>query len=249
MFSGKGNGEVTFDLSGTAPTLKFQSTLSKINIEEVFHAMSQKKSMEGQVDFTLNLSMQGQGMDEKKKTMNGHSSLQGEEIVLIDYDIDKILAHYKNTQEFGALDIGAFFLAGPLGTAVTKGLDIGQLQQSTGAKGGIIKKFVSVWKIENGVATVEDLAVSTREHRLAVKGKLDLVNETYENITVAVIDEKGCAKLTQKIHGPLNDPTLSKTSLLQATVGPVLSIIGQAGKIIPGTKCEVFYNGSVQHPQ
>jgi AsmA protein len=84
---------------------------------------------------------------------------------------------------------------------------------------------------------------------LAMKGKIDLVNETYQNVIVAIINENGCAELTQKIHGSLNNPQLDKTSVLQSATGSVLSLFDKAGKLIPGVKCEVFYNGSVQHPQ
>ncbi len=71
LFSGKGKGEVTFDATGTTPTLKIQSTLSQFRLEEFLHALSKKKSMEGEVDLSLNVSMQGKGMDKMKKTMNG----------------------------------------------------------------------------------------------------------------------------------------------------------------------------------
>jgi AsmA protein len=131
---------------------------------------------------------------------------------------------------------------------VTKGYDYEELQRSTGAQGGIMKKFVSDWKIEKGIAAADDVAMSTRENRLAVKGNMDFVNDKYENVIVALIDERGCAELTQKIHGSLNNPQFEKTSVLISAAGSVLSIIGKAGKIIPGAECEPFYKGSVQHP-
>jgi AsmA protein len=249
LFSGKGKGEATFDVTDKTPSLIIQTTISKIRLEEFFHALSEKKSMEGEVDLTLNLSMQGKGIDDKKKTINGHISMQGENIVIRNYDIDSILRNYRKTQRIGALDIGAFFLLGPVGTAVTKGYDYEELYRSTGARGGIMKKLVSVWKVEKGIATAEDVAISTRENRLAVKGKLNFVNGMYEDIIVAVIDKRGCAELTQKIYGSLNNPQLKKTTVLQSTAGSVLSLIGKAGKIIPGAKCEAFYGGSIQHSQ
>ena len=248
LFSGQGKGKVTFDVRGTTPTLKIQSTLSQFRLEEFLSIFSEVKNMEGAVDLSLNFSMQGSGMDEMKKTINGHTSMQGENLVISNYDIDTVLSKYSKSQNIGALDIGAFFLAGPVGTALTKGLDYEELHRSTGARGGIMKKFVSDWKVEKGIATAEDVAIATRENRIAVKGKLNLVNKTYDNIIVAVIDQKGCAVLTQKISGPLNNPQFEKTSVLTSVAGSVISIIGRAGKIIPGEQCEPFYKGSVQHP-
>jgi AsmA protein len=249
LFSGKGKGEVTFDVTGTTPILKIQSTLSQFRLEEFLRALSEKETMEGEGDLSLNLSMQGKGMDDMKKTINGNVSWQGENLAIKNYDIDSLLSKYRTIKAIDALDIGALFLATPVGTAATKGYDYEKFYKNTGAQGGIIKKLVSQWKLEKGIAAAEDVAISSRENMLAMKGKIDLVNETYQNVIVAIINENGCAELTQKIHGSLNNPQLDKTSVLQSATGSVLSLFDKAGKLIPGVKCEVFYNGSVQHPQ
>jgi AsmA protein len=249
LFGGKGKGEVTFDVSGKTPSLKIQSSISKLNIEEFTHALLEKEHMEGESDLSLNMSFQGKNMAEAKETMSGHVSLNGDSIVTRNFDIDQILDNYRKTQEIGALDIGAFFLAGPLGTAATKGYGYEELYRQTGAGEGIVKKFVSAWKMEKGIVEAEDVAFATRENRLAVKGKVDLVNEKYEDFIVAVIDEKGCAELTQIIYGPLNDPRFKKTSIVKSAVGSVTSIIDKTAKLISGGKCEAFYQGSIQHPQ
>lgn len=249
IFSGKGKGEVTFDVSGKPPSLNIQSALSQFRLEEFLHLLSEKETMAGEVNLSLNVSMQGKGMDEMKKTMQGHISLRGENLVLKNYDIDRILNTYKDTQSIGALDIGAFFLAGPVGTAVTKGYHYEELFRQTGRGEGMMKKFVSDWNIENGVAIAEDVAIATRRNRLAVKGRLDLVKEKYEDVIVALINERGCAALTQKIYGSLNNPQFQKTTVLQSAVGSVLSLIGKGGKFLPGAQCEAFYTGSVDHPK
>jgi AsmA protein len=249
LFSGKGKGEVTFDVSGKTPSLNIQSMLSQFRLEEFLHLLSEKETMAGYVDLSLNVSMQGKGMDEMKKTMKGHISLRGENLVLKNYDIDRILNSYKDTQSIGALDIGAFFLAGPVGTAVTKGYHYEKLYRQTGTGEGMMTKFFSDWNIENGVAIAEDVAIATRRNRLAVKGKLDLVKEKYEDVIVALINERGCAALTQKIYGSLNNPQFQKTTVLQSAVGSVLSLIGKGGKFLPGAQCEAFYTGSVDHPK
>ncbi len=248
LFSGKGKGEVTYDVTGEMPSLKFQSTLAQFRLEEFLSTFSEEKSMEGTVDLSLNLSMEGNGMDEMKKTISGHTSLQGENLVIRNYDIDTILSNYRKTQNIGALDIGAFFLAGPLGTVATKGYHYEELYRQTGTGEGLMKKLVSRWKVERGIAEAEDVAMATRQNRLAVKGRLDFVNDKYENVIVALIDKKGCAELTQKLSGSLNKPQFEKTSVLMSAAGPALSLFERAGKLIPGAECEAFYEGSVHHP-
>ncbi|TNF53984.1 AsmA family protein [bacterium] len=249
LFSGKGTGEATFDITGAAPSLKIKTVITQLRLEDFFHALSEEKTMEGEIDLSLNLSMQGKNRDEAIKTLNGHISVQGEDIVNKIYDIDSILDKYRKTQSLGVLDIGAFFLAGPVGTAVTKGYDYEELYRVTGAREGILKRLVSHWKVEKGIATAEDVAIATLKNRLSAKGNMDFINEKYENVIVAVLDENGCAEVTQKIHGSLDNPQFEKTSVLISAAGSVLSIFNKAGKLIPGVKCKVFYEGSVQHPQ
>lgn len=251
VFGGKAEGEITLDVTDKAPHLDARSIITGIRLEEFFKAFSKKSPLAGTVDFSFGLSLQGVSIDEAKSTVNGYYLLEGESLTLKKYDIDLLLDNYRKSQKFGALDIGAFFLAGPLGIALTKGYEFEEVYRESGAGEGTIRKAISNWRVENGVAMAEDVAFSTKENRLALKGSLDFVNGNYEDVIVAVTDWMGCAEFSQKINGPLDRPEFGKTTtnILKSVVGSVVSLINRTGKLISGRQCEAFYEGSVQYPQ
>jgi len=93
------------------------------------------------------------------------------------------------------------------------------------------------------------VALATRKNRIAMKGRLDIVNERFAGITVAVLDPAGCARIRQRIDGPFRDPRMDKADALQsAVVGSVLDLLSPARKLIGAPACERFYSGSVPHP-
>ena len=90
-----------------------------------------------------------------------------------------------------------------------------------------------------------------RSHnRLALHGGLDFVDEEFDEVFVALVDAKGCAKVTQRIRGPFARPVVEKASVLAALAGPMKDLLGRAADLLPGkdAECEVFYKGSLAHP-
>ena len=159
-------------------------------------------------------------------------------------NLDEKLSRYESSQNFNLVDVGAFFIAGPLGTAVTKGYNFASIFQGT--RGDTeIRALVSQWKVENGVAHAQDVAMATKENRLAMKGALDFVNGDFDNVTVALLDNAGCARVEQKIVGPFSNPHIEKANVLVSVTGPISSLVSKAKKFLGG-KCEVFYEGSVR---
>jgi len=99
------------------------------------------------------------------------------------------------------------------------------------------------------VAQAEDVAMATNENRIALRGGLDLANERFDEVTVALIDAKGCAKLRQTIRGTFQKPVVEKPSTLKSLTGPVLKLFNKVRGVFPGGECEVFYAGSVAPPK
>jgi AsmA protein len=200
------------------------------------------------MDFSANLSMQGKTGSEMKQTAHGEFFLRGENLTLKGHDLDREFSQFESSQNFNLVDVGAFFFAGPIGLAVTKGYNFaGIFQGSEGSSE--IRKLVSNWKVENGVAQAQDVAMTTNENRVALRGGLDFVNERFDDVTVALVDANGCAKVQQKIIGTFQEPVVEKPSVLMSLAGPVLELLKKGRDLFPAGECEVFYAGSVAPPK
>jgi len=198
---------------------------------------------------TPDLSLRGKDADEMKRTLSGNVSLRGDGLTLHGMEIDGILSKVDEAQKLNLADVGAFLLAGPLGSGAMKGYRYGGLYRSATREGETrITRLVSDWTVRDGVADARDVAFSTGKNRIALKGKLDLVNGRFVDVTVAVLDEKGCAKIHQNISGPFGDPRMEKTSVLQSFAEPILGLFEQARKLMGRSSCEPFYTGTVPHP-
>ena len=89
----------------------------------------------------------------------------------------------------------------------------------------------------------------TYENRIALQGKLDFVNERYDDVTVALIDAKGCVLVEQEMRGSFHNPEVEKPSMLQSLAGPALELLKQGKDFLTGAECDVFYTGSVAPPK
>jgi AsmA protein len=248
LFGGQGSGSIGVDFSDPIPRYSVRSSLSKFRIEESLITLSPKKVVQGSMDFSASMSMQGNTAREIKQTAEGEVSLRGENLTLYGYDLDREFARYESSQNFNLVDAGAFFLAGPLGLAVTKGYNFASIFQGSGGSSSIRKLF-SDWKVKRGIAQAKDVAMATKQNRIALKGRINFVNERFDDVTIALIDARGCARVQQKMRGPFRKPVVEKPNVLMSLAGPALNLLKEARDIFTGGKCEVFYTGSVPAPK
>ncbi len=248
ILGGRGQGDVTADLSGAKDSYKLNLKLSAMDFEKLTEAFGKKKVIGGKGDIVAAVSFIVEPGRDFLRSLDGEFQLHGVSLVLYSMDLDRVLDRFKETQNFNLIDLGAFFIAGPLGTAATKGLGYGSLY--VGARGGqsTIRELVSDWKIKKGIADSSDCALSTHRYRVALKGKLDLVRERYDDVIVAILNKKGCADFSQKVNGPFGNPQIGAISTLQSIAGPVFSLFSKAKGLIEGGRCEVFYKGKVLNP-
>jgi len=248
LFGGQGSGSIGADFSNPVPHYSIRSTFAKVRIEEYLKTLSSKKVAEGSMDFSASLSMRGNTAKEIMQTAGGEISLRGENLTLYGKDIDREFARFESSQNFNLVDVGAFFFVGPFGLVVTRGYNFANIFQRSGGSSSDVKIF-SDWKVERGIAQAMDVAMATKANRIALKGRINFVNERFDDIIIALIDAKGCVSVKQKIHGPFRKPVIEKPNVLLSLAGPVLNLLKQAGNLFTDGTCEVFYTGSVPAPK
>jgi uncharacterized protein involved in outer membrane biogenesis len=247
IFGGQGRATVTADFTAAESVYRIHASISKLQIADFSKTQLPQKLGEGTLDFATNLAMRGTLKSGVIRSATGEAQLHGDNLVLEVGDLDKEFSHYESTQSFNLLDVGAFFLAGPIGLALTKGYDYSRiLKKSEGRT--TIRTLVSKWKVQRGVAEAEDVALATAENRVAMKGGLDFENDSYEDVTVALVGPKGCVRVQQKIHGSFRKPEVEKPNVVTTVAGPARKLINK-GKSLLGAKCTVFYSGSVAAPK
>lgn len=248
VFGAQGSGSIQADFAGAVPLYHVRYSLPQFRVEAFFKTLSPQKVAMGSLDFLANLSMKGKTVHEMKQTAAGEISLKGKNLTLTGNDLDQRLSRFESTQDFNLVDLGAFFFAGPFGMVVTKGYNFASLFQGSGGSSEV-RILVSDWKVERGVALAQDVAMATVKNRIALQGGLDFVKEQYDDVTVALIDAKGCATARQKIRGSFQKPEVEKPSILRSLAGPALKLLQRGRDLFPGGECEVFYAGSVAPPK
>ena len=248
VFGAQGSGSIRADFSDDVPRYDVRYALPQFRIEEFFKTLSPQKVAEGSMDFSATLSMHGKTANKMRQTAAGQILLRGENLTLIGRDLDQELSRFESSQNFNLIDVGAFLFAGPLGLVVTKGHDFASIFQGSGGRSEI-RTLVSVWKVEGGVAQAQDVAMATNENRVALRGGLDFVNEQFNDVTVALLDAEGCAKVEQRIRGAFKEPVVEQPSVLKSLAGPVRKLFKVGRDLFPGGECEVFYTGSVAPPK
>ncbi len=248
VFGAQGSGSIQADFSGNVPRYHVRYSLPQFHIEEFFKTLSPRKIADGVMDFSMILSMQGMTYDQLKQSADGQISLRGENLGLDGTDLDREFSRYESSQNFNLVDVGAFFLAGPVGLVVTKGYNFASLFQGSGGHSEI-HQLVSGWKVEHGVAQAQDVAMATNKNRIALKGGIDFANEKFNDMTVALVDDKGCVKIQQRIRGTFQKPVIEKPSIFKSITGPALNLLKKGRDLFPGGACKVFYAGSIAPPK
>jgi AsmA protein len=251
-FGGKGEGDSRIDMAAATWGYKKDFKLSKFSFEKITESFGQKKSIGGEGNMVLAVTAHGREMNQIMGSLNGSFSIKGDNLILYTMDLDKKLTALESPGKFTLNSLSSLDLSSVVG--LDSLLGAGAAANAKGEQ-GVIKKLVSDWTIRNGVADATDVAVATLKHRVAVKGKLNLVSERYENLVLAVIDEKGCSKFKQTLNGPFKKPKIDTLDMVKTLTTAVQKYGGLFGLKQPQqqpaqeAKCDNFYSGSVQAPK
>jgi AsmA protein len=247
LLGGEGSGDMRADYTSATPKYKVRFALPHFAIDELLKTLSSEVILAGPVSFSMDLSLQGKSAKQIERSASGSVVLQGKGLKLQGYDLDTVFSRFESSQSFNLLDMGALLVAGPAGVALTKGKDFAGIL--TGAEGETgITKLVTRWKVKQGVMHASDVAMATAKHRIALLGGIDVAGGRFADITVALIDSKGCAQVQQKIDGPFNKPVMQQPSAVKAVAAPVLNVFKKGKDLLAGDNCKVIYSGEVTVP-
>jgi AsmA protein len=252
LFGSRARGTVKAALDATPPVITVRYSVPELSSARLVSYVSDAKVMKGAMHVRADLTMRGSGLHEMLKTLTGEVSVSSQDLVMTNMDLDKLIESFEETQTFNLIDIGAVFIpgVGPLGVALSKAFDYGKFYAEAVGKGQTtIEKLLSDWTVRDGVMEAKDVAFRTKRNRVALKGKLDLVNQRYENLTVGVLNKEGCAVVSQEIRGTFGHPEVQKVSVIKSLLGPVLGLLKIPKNVIFREKCETFYTGAVEQPK
>lgn len=246
-FGGTLSGRIEADLSSRTPALSLKNRLAGFEFGEFMNVLNPDQAAAGNIDLELELNAQGRSWLEFRQSASGRFSLNSGELTFAGFNLDDELEDYAETQRFNLVDVGAVFLAGPVGLIATRGYAFtGLLEGREGST--TIDQMVSEWAVEDGLAQARDVAFRTPDNRLALTGSLDFGNYSFKKLRVAVIDAQGCAVVEQQITGPFHEPEIDKPNVLVAVTGPMLNLLQRGVQAMTNSNCEAFYTGSIRHP-
>lgn len=246
--TGSGGGRLKADFSRAQPQYHLQYRTTGFDVGPFLKGRGSEVLVQGQIDLDLELQITGNKVGQLKRTANGTLSIRGQELILKGIDLDRWLADIEQSQGFGVLDIGAVIFGGPFGLVLTQAYDFASLANKVPGQSGV-QQLVSDWIIEDGVARARDVAFATEQHRLAVLGNINLAEERYEGLTVALITPQGCSILKQQIEGPIKQPTIESINVLQRVAAPVVKLLKDVKETLTQDDCEVIYDGALVHAQ
>jgi uncharacterized protein involved in outer membrane biogenesis len=247
LFDGQLHAELASELSGPSPVHALELELADFRVERYIDTFQEEKGAEGSLTFTAKLNFSGTTPTEMVASLAGQSELSGTELLLHGWDLDDQLTRYESTQRFNLVDMAAFFVAGPIGLAVTRGYGFASLFRANDEQTNIQELF-SKWAVENGTARARDVALSTAENRLALAGGLNFVTMRFEDLRVAVIDTRGCAVVEQRVQGEFRDPMIEPPNFLVTLAGPLIDIVKRGIDLFTESDCDPFYTGRVEQP-
>ncbi|WP_331774457.1 AsmA family protein [Sulfurospirillum sp. 1612] len=254
MYDSLATAKGKLDLNKKVPYLEIEADVPDFKLANFSKEYIKKDILSGSVSvhkkFTLSLG----DMNTIKRTLNGVAIIDGKDVGIKGFDLDKILSGYDKAKNVDLTDVGASLVAGPLGFLLSKSSDMSGIYGGANSGTTLLKHLHIETKIAKGIADLSDVAMATGKNRVAIKGQLNLINERFLNVQLGVLEANNCAKFSQTIEGTFSKPSVKvDESMISTVTNMATSLFGKiSGVVAPAKKenkkCSVFYNGVVKQP-
>lgn len=239
LLGGLTEGETKLIFKKDTVDVRLSISSKDTNTEDLLRVFNQTAFISGRITVNIDMKTRGASADELLAHLNGRLKIKGDSLSLNGMNIDALIDNFDKSQNFNLVDIGSVAMFGPMGAVVTKGTDFGALIFTDLGEQTAIPHLISDWTVKNGRARCQDVAFRTPGHIIAMRGVLDFVTFEYDDFAIAVVDEEGCAKIKQKLEGPIGGK--NNPGLLKVILGPVINLFKSVFK----SKCDEFYDGSL----
>lgn len=240
----------TIHLPFDAPKIELRANNNTLLLEQFSHLMQDSKIQpHGLVSFSTDLttSIDPNSPDALMHNLIGSLTANIQPGKVTGLDINSALTALKDSQQTSLLDIGGYILTGPLGLIAGQLLELGSGITALGGETQV-EHLSLISQIEQGKVDLTNTAIATDKYRIALKGKADIIKQEFDNFEFAILNDKGCADISQKLNGAMANPTSAVAdSLLKSIASPVTDIVSGVTDTV--SDCEVFYSGTVQQPQ
>lgn len=242
MFGKKGVGKYHFEPYLDTPYYHFHYAIDNYPSSALMLHYYPDTLIKGNLDVDMRMDMKVIDKAHPFKYIDGNLYVDGTNLELYGFDIDKMIHKFEKSQNFNLVDVGSVVFFGPAGLAFSKGSNYADLALSNYETRSKINHIHLEVNAKDGLFSFKDVAFSTNDYRLAVDGMLSTAKDSI-NITYAVVDEKGCSIIDQSTHGDIRNPERSKVRFFSTIMAPFTNLWNNAVK-----DCEPFYTGRVAHP-
>lgn len=235
LFDSQMQGSSKLDLSGKTPKISLKSKIAELKLQSLSKALWGKEFLHGNAIGEFKLACSLGDMPTIKSTLGGFIFVSGENILLKGYDVDKIASSFNDPKNGSLLNL----FSGKL----------------SGNGESIINHMIVKSDIGYSEAKLSDVALSTAKHRIALKGALQIVEEKFLDVKVAILDAKGCSSFEQTIIGTFKKPALKvDETTINTIANAAISLLGKSKKTTneqpkADENCTPFYEGLVKHPE
>lgn len=240
-----GKGEL--NLQKQVPEWELKIGSDKLNLKPVANLINEGNFVDGYA--SVNSVLFGILKNSEFNISSGSVLAQANNLFINGVDVDKVLNDFENSQSVGLLDVGAIALLGPAGMLVTKGNDYRVLVKSLKSTGtSKLSQINSDISFSNGIAIMNDVAFSSERHRLAIRGKINTLDESFINFEVATVDKQGCSIYKEQVKGNLDSPSVKEVNILVSGVlNPINSVVSKVTKTLKVQCKKPFYSGVVKY--
>ncbi len=218
------------------PAYSLDYTLKQFSVGQMFVNFLEDSVLSGRADFYMNLNFKGHNEAEILESLDGRIRMRGNNLTLYGADLDKFIDGYRKTQSLNLLDVGLTIYAGPIGLFTTKKAGFARVKVTNRKKKSSIDRMISDWKIIGDSLIIDDVALRTKQNRLALKGWYSYSSDSLD-FKIGLLNAKGCSDFKQGFSGPSTKPVMDNSGLFN------LQPQKKTEK-----ECKVFYKGKLDHP-